>query len=632
LTNRTDALGRVTLYQWCSCGSIKSLVDPMGHTTLWHKDLQDRLVSKEYGDGSMQRYFYERTTSRLREFVDEREQSSQFTYNRDDSLQSITYANSIIPTPPVTYAYDPDYERVISMTDGSGTTIYAYAPITSSPLLGAGLLATVAGPWANSTISYGYDELGRIISTSINGISETKVFDEGGRVVGRTNALGSFSYMYDGPSSRVLSVSFPNSQTATRHYGDNVHDLLLDRITYQHGGNPISDFSYTYDSPADRILTWSQQAGTAPTDLFTLTYDLENQLLSATVTNSGSFTHNYGYSYDPDGNRLVEQIDSSSYKATYNALNQINTSTAPGASRTNEFDAQRRLVAVTSSNARTELVYDGRSRLVGIRQLTNGVQISWRRFLWEDNRLAEERDEANNVMKRFFADGVQFATGASAGRYFYTRDHLGSIRELTDSNGAVRARYTYDPFGRRKKISGDLDADFGFAQMVYASEADLDLAMFRAYDPSTSRWLSRDPLRTAEWQEGANLYTYVANDPISLIDPLGLEPVPVWNGKFWYVPCCLKELRAKQEAPNLCARDIRDAGIRCRDADPEIREVACAEFDRRVNARCEGYDYFFDKAADEYRRCLAKNKCIVPCRGVAYLPTVAPKPYAASHQ
>src|SRR5207344_131972 len=112
--------------------------------------------------------------------------------------------------------------------------------------------------------------------------------------------------------------------------------------------------------------------------------------------------------------------------------------------------------------------------------------------------------------------------GADAGAYFYSRDHLGSIREVTDIGGAVRAAYSYDPFGRRLRISGDVEADFGFAGMFWSSEVDLYLTLFRAYDPLIGRWLSRDPLENAESAEGPNLYAYVLNNPVRVSDPLGL--------------------------------------------------------------------------------------------------------------
>ncbi len=77
--------------------------------------------------------------------------------------------------------------------------------------------------------------------------------------------------------------------------------------------------------------------------------------------------------------------------------------------------------------------------------------------------MCEER-EANgaNVVKRFFPQGEQRIGGSDAGPYFYTRDHLGSVRELTDESGAVRARYDYGVWGNRTKFFWVLDCEFGF--------------------------------------------------------------------------------------------------------------------------------------------------------------------------
>jgi RHS repeat-associated protein len=569
VTQITDPLLRTTLFEWCSCGDLKSLTDPMGRRTSWTKDVQGRVISKQFGDGSQINYFYESTTSRRRKIVDEKQQETIFVYNRDNSPKSVAYGNTTVPTPGVSFTYDPNYERIVSMTDGEGTTTYSYNPITTVPTLGAGKLATVDGPLPNDTITYGYDELGRRVSTALNGVAMLDIYDAAGRVITKTNALGLFNYAYDGSSRRVLSETSPNGLTTAASYGDNLHDRRLQQITHTFGPAPISQFIYDRDIPKGRITSWSQQAAAQPPSVFGFGYDAANQLLSAAITNSGLLVDVFAYTYDLAGNRLTEQVGGSNYTATFNALNQISTTTtASGALHTNEWDAVNRLTAVNAGNQRTEFAYDGLSRMVGIRKLVNGSEVSYRRFVWCGEQICEERDAAGaNVSKRFYAQGVKLETGASAGAYFYSCDHLGSIRELADSGGNVRARYGYDPFGRRTKHNGDLDTDFGFAGMFFSSEASLALTHFRMYDPGLGRWLSRDPLRGAEMTQGPNLYAYVGNEPISRTDPLGLctgsSICACFRSLQAAAVCAEAGLISIQQAADRGIQVVQNAGARC---------------------------------------------------------------------
>jgi RHS repeat-associated protein len=106
--------------------------------------------------------------------------------------------------------------------------------------------------------------------------------------------------------------------------------------------------------------------------------------------------------------------------------------------------------------------------------------------------------------------------------YYYTRDHLDSVRDLCSSSGAVAARYSYDPFGRATLVSGTNLATKQYAGMYFQQASGLSLTKYRAYDLNIGRWLSRDPHGE---ESGLNLYDYVDGDPISYLDPKGLSHI-----------------------------------------------------------------------------------------------------------
>jgi RHS repeat-associated protein len=141
-------------------------------------------------------------------------------------------------------------------------------------------------------------------------------------------------------------------------------------------------------------------------------------------------------------------------------------------------------------------------------------------FMWCGSVICEERDATGaTALKRYFDKGFQVISGSSSGKYFYSKDHLDSIREFLDSTGTLRARYDYDPYGLSGKVAGDSASDFGFTGFYYHVPSGLNLAPYRPYSPVLGRWISRDPI---EEVGGTNLYAYAADNPPNASDPLGL--------------------------------------------------------------------------------------------------------------
>jgi RHS repeat-associated protein len=87
------------------------------------------------------------------------------------------------------------------------------------------------------------------------------------------------------------------------------------------------------------------------------------------------------------------------------------------------------------------------------------------------------------------------------------------------ANGAVVSSSRYDAWGARTTQGAQDAASFGFTGHLEHKELGLVFTLYRAYDPATGRWLSRDPIGE---EGGINLYGYVLNDPINRFDPLGL--------------------------------------------------------------------------------------------------------------
>ncbi len=82
--------------------------------------------------------------------------------------------------------------------------------------------------------------------------------------------------------------------------------------------------------------------------------------------------------------------------------------------------------------------------------------------------------------------------------------------------------YIYGPFGEVIRATGPTAKvnPFRFSTKFDDDETDLLYYGYRYYNPSTGRWLSRDP---QEEDGGLNLYGFIGNDALNRADLIGLE-------------------------------------------------------------------------------------------------------------
>ena len=332
LVSTRDPAGRTIQQIWCACGNLDALVDANGNRTTWERNVLGRVTREVRADGTTDTLYTYDLGGRLKTVTDPKDQVTTYTYALDDAVLSTVWTNAQVATPSVSYTYEAIYPRVATMVDGTGTTVYRYK---AAGTLGAGQVASVDGPLTNDTITYSYDQLGRVTTRAINGAANTVTwaFDALGRVTTETNLLGTFTYTYDGPTSRLATVTYPNGQTSTYSYLPASQERRLQTIHHQYPNTAtLSKFDYTYDAVGN-ILTWQQQADSAAPTLWRYGYDRADQLIRAVQETTGgtpSVIHEYAYGYDPAGNRLYEQIDSNVTAWTYTTLNRLQAQAGGG--------------------------------------------------------------------------------------------------------------------------------------------------------------------------------------------------------------------------------------------------------------------------------------------------------------
>lgn len=530
-----------TVYVYDNVGNLTQRIDPKNHATGYEYDPANRLIKKTNPLGKFQSYTYDpdsnpATMTTARGNASATPANGRVTYTHDPvgRLTRVDYADT---TPDVVYTYD-DAGRRASMVDGGGTVNYLYdnadrvtnvnrvagdawayvynpddqitkrtypdRTVVDATFDRDGNLATIAQ--GAQTTTFAYDEAGRLKATTLptgNGHIESRSYDGAGRLTQVRNAKGAtvlsqFTRTLDPVGNPTLVATLRGAATTNEAMQYDVSNRLTRWCQAASCTGATKWISYAYDAVGNR--TQQVRTGVASPGTTDYSYDNADQM-----TQSVAGTTTTVSTYDEDGNQKTQ----GSTAFTYDLANRMTSNKIGVAAATNyTYDGEgSRLTRATGATINTRYSWDTQNPLP---------------------ELALERNASNALIRRYVqgaAGPLSLATSASA-TFYYHRDALGSITDVTDSKGAAMWRYEYEPFGAAlttTKVNTKAPVNpVGFTGEYLDTEIPDYHLRARQYDPASGRFRATDPVIPARTNQWVSAYAYVGNRPGVFVDPSGL--------------------------------------------------------------------------------------------------------------
>jgi len=557
-TEDPSGLGYQTSYAYSSLDNLTSVTQGSQPARTYTYDTLGRLrtaiIPEQVGTTT---YTYDEN-SNLYTRIDPRGIQTTFTYDAINRVLTRTYSDT---TPSVTLHYD---DPSVPFSKGELTSIVSSVSTYTHDVYGPRgrvkhSTQTTSGqsfPTTSFPMSYGYDLAGHLTTETYPGNSSgqrtvTTAYDAAARtssVTGTGKPAPYASQMTYTPHGEVASMVLGNGlwEHTTTNSRLQLQEIGLGSVQ---GGSDKLKLNFDYGSNGNNGNVLSQTITVPGASAIVQSYDYTDGLNRLTtvkeaVNSAVQWTQNYGY--DRFGNRTsltnggaqggllptntTPPIDASTNRISGYSYDSAGNVLGDTAGSTFTFDAENR--QLTASGA--QYSYDGDG--LRVTSVVGGVTTV---FVYDAfGKLIAE-----------YTSSTQAPPGGGGTSYF-TSDHLGSTRMLTDGNGTIKSRHDYMPYGEELAagLSGrttamQYGANDGLRQKFTSKQRDketgLDYFGARYYASWEARFRSVDPLMASAHPalpETWNRYGYVLDNPLAIIDPNGegwvtLGTWLVWNDK-----------------------------------------------------------------------------------------------------
>lgn len=414
------------------------------------------------------RYTYD-FSGNLRTVTNRKGQVTTHTYDAQDRRIRSDYADGSF----VAYEYDPTGQLLTATDSQTGTITNTYDAL--------GRLMSQVTP--QGAITYAYDALGRRQRMEVDGLVPVEYqYDASSRLTQINQGIQTVALSYDGANRRT-SLVLPNGIVVAYTY--ETSRLIAQSFTGPQG--LLGDLTYAHDANGNRVGTGGSWA---------------RSLLPASVPSS---------SYDSAN----EQVTFGDITQTFDASGNVLTQSDATGTRTYTWDTRNRLVAIAGPSLTASFLYDALGRRIA--KTINGVTII---FHYDGPDIVRESSELGDAayLRTLAIDEALTRTDASS-MMAYLADILGSTVALADRTPGVSTEYTYEPFGATQPTDTSSPNSLQFTGRENDGTG-LYYHRARYYSPQLHRFLAEDRLGLST---GVNLYRYVLNNPLALIDPLGLD-------------------------------------------------------------------------------------------------------------